>query len=161
MLSGRELGERGGYVIWGALLGGIAVVNPQSATLKLGLGALVRGPMQPGGPLPRVPHVRGWLWQWAPANGRRGRCGGEVGAAATAGGERPAAERGPAARGAPGRGPLAWLAYRGPSAVRWEGIVMSGLCLGLCLYNSLCDENEEGTPNTSHGMAMAIGMKAD
>ncbi len=34
-------------------------------------GGLVRGPMQPGGALPRVPHMRGWLKQWARAK-RRG-----------------------------------------------------------------------------------------
>jgi hypothetical protein len=33
-------------------------------------GALVRGPNQVGGLLPRVPHVHGWLKQWARANGR-------------------------------------------------------------------------------------------
>jgi hypothetical protein len=79
-----KLDEEWCFIIWGGLLGpGIAVVNPQSGTLKLGKGAtvsytmrgaLVRGSMQPtGAGLPRVPHVRGWLKAWARANGRGGK----------------------------------------------------------------------------------------
>ena len=64
-----------------ALGTGISVVNPQSATMATSAGAtvsyslrgaLVRGPMQGGGGsgVPRVPHVRGWLKQWARNHGR-------------------------------------------------------------------------------------------
>jgi hypothetical protein len=73
---------------------------PRSAT-ACG-GALVRGPMQPGGALPRVPHVRGWLKRRARADGRGAEA--DAGAAAAAGGGWPAAADaigGPAAGAAP------------------------------------------------------------